>query len=184
MTERWRGYPWYPPWRRQLCWALLLRDLEAMITRGGRSAEIGEALRAQARFRTYRQPSRREVERRLEVGQTGGVPKTEGTCRGILQLRQALWTCVRHEGEEPTHNAAERAIRPGVLWRKGSFGTHRPEGARFVGAMLTVVAPLRQQHRSVLDYLTAACAATLRGAPAPSLLPTPAESQPLLPPAA
>jgi hypothetical protein len=31
-----------------VCWAHLLRDIEAMITRGGRSQEIGEALRAQA----------------------------------------------------------------------------------------------------------------------------------------
>jgi transposase len=68
-----------------------------------------------ASFRTYMQPVRREVERLLEVGQSCGVPKTEGTCREIFKRRQALWTFVRHEGVEPTNNAAERAIRPGVL---------------------------------------------------------------------
>jgi transposase len=202
VTDRWSGYRWYPTWRRQLCWAHLLRDIEAMIARGGRSQEIGEALQAQARkmfhwwhrvrdgtlthasFRTYMQPIRQEVERLLEAGQTCGVPKTEGTCRELCKLRQALWTFVRHPEVEPTNNAAERAIRPGVLWRKGSFGTHSPEGSRFVEAMMTVVATLKQQHRNVLDYLTAACEATLRGEPAPSLLPTPAESQQLLHPAA
>ena len=202
VTDRWSGYIWYPTWRRQLCWAHLLRDIDAMIARGGRSAEIGEALRAQARqmfhwwhrvrdgtltqasFRTYMQPVRREVERLLEVGQTCGVPKTEGTCRDIFKLRQALWTFVRHAEVEPTNNAAERAIRPGVLWRKGSFGTHSPEGSRFVEALMTVVATLKQQHRNVLHYLTAACEATLRGDPAPSLLPTLAENQQLLHPAA
>jgi transposase len=91
---------------------------------------------------------------------------------------------VRHEGGEPTNNAAERAIRPGVLWRKGSFGTQSAEGSRFVAAMLTVVATLKQQHRHVLDYLTAACEAPRRGEPAPSLLPLPTESQQLLHPAA
>jgi transposase len=70
------------------------------------------------------------------------------------------------------------------LWRKGSFGTQSAEGSRFVEAMMTVVATLKQQHRNVLDYLTAGCEATLRGEPAPSLLPLPAESQPLLHPAA
>ena len=70
-------------------------------------------------------PVRQEVERLLEAGQTCGVPKTEGTCRELLKLRQALWTFVRHEGVEPTNNAAERAIRPGVLWRKGSFDPKR-----------------------------------------------------------
>jgi transposase len=202
VTDRWSGYTWYPTWRRQLCWAHLLRDMEAMIARGGRSAEIGEALHAQARkmfqwwhrvrdgtltqasFRTYMQPIRREVERLLEAGQACGVPKTEGTCRELFRLRQALWTFVRHPEVEPTNNAAERAIRPGVLWRKGSFGTHSPEGSRFVEAMMTVVATLKQQHRKVLDYLTAACEATLHGEPAPSLLPPPTERQQLLHPAA
>jgi len=40
------------------------------------------------------EPMRREVERRLEAGSTCGVPKTEGMCREILKLRQALWTFV------------------------------------------------------------------------------------------
>ncbi len=202
VTDRWSAYTWYPRWRRQLCWAHLLRDIEAMIARGGRSQEIGAALRAQARqmfhwwhrvrdgtlahptFARYMWPVRREVERLLDAGQRCGVPKTEGTCREILKLRQALWTFVRHEGVEPTNNAAERAIRPGVLWRKGSFGTQSAEGSRFVEVMMTVVATLKQQHRNVLAYVTAACEAALCGQPAPSLLPTPEALEQLMRPAA
>jgi len=202
VTDRWSAYTWYPPWRRQVCWAHLLRDIEAMIERGGRSREIGEALQVQARqmfqwwhrvregtwahrtFASYMWPVRQEVERLLEAGQTCGVPKTEGTCRELLKLRQALWTFVRHEGVEPTNNAAERAIRPGVLWRKGSFGTQSAEGSRFVEAMMTVVATLKQQHRHVLAYVTAACEAALCGQPAPSLLPTPADIEQGMHPAA
>ena len=108
-------------------------------------------------------PVRQEVERRLDAGQSCGVPKTEGTCRELLKLRQALWTFVRHEGVEPTNNAAERAIRPGVLWRPGSVGTQSVEGSRVVAAMMTVVATLKQQHRDVLDSVTAACEAALCG---------------------
>jgi transposase len=48
-TDRWSAYTWYPTWRRQVCWAYLLRDIEAMIERGRPSQVIGEALRAQAR---------------------------------------------------------------------------------------------------------------------------------------
>jgi transposase len=129
-------------------------------------------------------PVRQEVERRLEAGHTCGVPKTEGTCRDILRLRQGLWTFVRHPEVAPTNHAAERAIRPGVLWRKGSFGTQRAEGSRFVEAMMTVGATRKQQHRNTLDYLTAACEATLRGEAAPSLLPTPAALAQILRPAA
>jgi transposase len=105
-------------------------------------------------------------------------------CLFDRKLRQALWTFVRHERVEPTNNAAERAIRPGALWRKGSFGTHSPEGSRFVEAMMTAVATLKQQHRNVLAFLTAACEATLRGHPAPSLRPTSDHLSALLRPAA
>jgi transposase len=177
-------------WRRQLCWAHLLRDIDAMIARGGGSQEIGEALRTQARqmchwwhrvrdgtlapasFASDMRPIRQEVERLLEVGQTCGVPKTAGVCRAILKVRPALWTFVRHPEVEPTNNAAERAIRPGVLWRKGRFGTHSAPGSQFVEALMTIVATLKQQHRNALDYVTAACEAILQGEPAPSVLPS------------
>jgi len=202
VTDRWSAYTWYPTWRRQVCWAHLLRDIEAMIERGGCSQEVGEALCAQVRlmfqwwhrvragtlaqtsFSSSMRPIRQEVERLLEAGQTCGMPKTAGVCREILKMRQALWTFVRHEGVEPTNNTAERAIRPGVLWRKGSFGTQSPEGSRFVETMMTVVATLKQQHRNVLDYMLDACEAALRSQPSPSLLPTSAALEQLLHPAA
>src|SRR5215510_13524429 len=189
VTDRYSGYNWYPVRWRQLCWAHLLRDFEAMRGRGGRSEEIGDALLAQAHqmfawwhrvregtlkrssFRSYMSPLRQEVERLLEAGSRCGVPKTEGTCRDILKRREALWTFVQVAGVEPTNNAAERSIRPGVLWRKGSFGTQSKEGSRFVEHMMTVVTTLKQQQRNVLEYLTEACEAALRGEAAPSLLP-------------
>ena len=194
VTDRYSAYHWYPVRWRQLCWAHVLRDFEAMRGRGGRSEEIGDALLAQAHqmfawwhlvregtlkrstFRSYMSPLRREVERLLEAGSRCGVPKTAGTCRDILKRRQALWTFVQVEGVEPTNNTAERSIRPGVLWRKGSFGTQSAEGSRFVESMMTVVATLKQQQRSVLEYLTAACEAALRGEAAPSLLPASAQT--------
>ena len=99
------------------------------------------------------------------------MPQTAGTCRDILKRREALWTFVQVAGVEPTNNTAERSIRPGVLWRKGSFGTQSAAGSRFVESMLTVVATLQQQQRNILESLPAACAAALRGEAAPSLLP-------------
>lgn len=189
VTDRWRAYTWYPTRWRQVCWAHLLRDFEAMIERGGRSQEIGEALRTQAhqmchwwhqvcdgtlthaQFRGLMRPLRRHGAPLLKAGQACGVAKTEGVCREVLKNYDALWTFVRVEGVEPTKNAAERALRPGVLWRKGSFGTQSADGSRFVETMMTVVATLRQQHRNVLAYLTDACQAAHTGMPAPSLLP-------------
>jgi transposase len=164
-----------------------------MRARGGGSEELGDALLAQAHqmftwwhrvregtlqrstFRSYMTSLRREVERLLAVGRCCGIPQTAGTCRDILKRREALWTFVQVEGVEPTNNAAERSIRPGVLWRKGSFGTQSTAGSRFVESMMTVVTTLKQQQRNVLEYLTAACEAALRGEAAPSLLPTSAQ---------
>src|SRR5918999_1967657 len=189
VTDRYSAYNWYAVRWRQLCWSHLLRDFEAIRGRGGVSEEIGDALLEQAHqmfewwhrvregtlarstFRSYMTPLRREVERLLEVGSQCGVAKTEGTCREILKRREALWTFVQVEGVEPTNNMAERAIRPGVQWRKGSFGTQSEDGSRFVESMMTGVATLKQQKRNVLDYLIAAHEAGLRGEAAPSLLP-------------
>ena len=202
VTDRWSAYTWYPTRWRQVCWAHLLRDFEAMIERGGRSQEIGTALREQARqmfhawhrvrdgtlphaeFQVLMRPIRRHVARLLKIGQTCGMAKTEGMCREVLKVYDALWTFVRVEGVEPTNNAAERAIRPGVLWRKGSFGTQSANGSRFVEAMMTVVATLKQQHRNVLVYMTDACQAASTGMPAPSLLPCHFEAEEDLPVAA
>jgi transposase len=189
VTDRYSAYNWYPVRWRQLCWSHLLRDFEAIRGRGGTSEAIGEALLEQAHqmfswwhrvrdgtlkrstFRSYMTPLRREVERLLKVGSPCGVAKTEGTCREILKRRKALWTFVQVEGVEPTNNMAERAIRPGVQWRKGSFGTQSEDGSRFVESMMTVVATLKQQKRNVLGYLIAAHEAALQGEAAPSLLP-------------
>lgn len=190
VTDRWSAYPWYPVRWRQRCWAHLVRDIEAMSARGGRSQDIGEALQSpghqmvhwwhrvrdgtlkRSSFRSYMSPLRREVAPWLEAGGTCGNPKTEGVCREIRKLHPALWTFVPLEGVEPTHNAAERAMRSGVLWRKGRCGTQSAQGSRCVEAMMTVVATLKQQQRNPLAYRTAACEAALRDEEAPSLLPT------------
>ena len=132
---------------------------------------VREGTLQRSMFRSYISPLRREVERLLEAGSRCGVSTTEGTCREILKRREALWTFVQVEGVEPTNNTAERSIRPGVQWRKGSFGTQSAEGSRFVESMMTVVATLKQQKRNVLAYLIAAHEAALRGDAAPSLLP-------------
>jgi transposase len=162
-----------------------------MRERGGRSQAMGEAWRPPARqrphwwpqvragtlthaqWRRLRRPRRRHGARLLKAGQACGVATTAGVCRGGLTVDDALWTFVRVAGLEPTNDVAERAPRPGVLWRTGSFGTQSTDGSRCVAAMRTVVATLRQQHRHALASLTDACQAAYTGEPAPSLLPLP-----------
>lgn len=188
-SDRWSGYTWLDPARRQVCWAHLKRDFQALVERGGESERIGHALLEQvekmfglwyrvrdgtlsrADFQTAMLPIQARIGDLLREGAALACAKTRHTCTNILKLEVALWTFVRLEGVEPTNNSAERGLRRAVLWRRRSFGTHSEDGSRFVERILTAVTTLRQQHRDVLDYLTEACAAAIRGDKAPSLLP-------------
>ena len=73
---------------------------------------------------------------------------------------------------EPTNNAAERAIRPAVLWKRISFGSQSEAGSIFGARMLTVVTSLRSQNRNVLEFMIEAIKASRQGHLPPSLIPT------------
>src|SRR5690349_18269694 len=92
-------------------------------------------------------------------------------CQELLAHEEALWTFVREERVEPTNTAAEQALRPAVLWRKGCFGAHSDAGNRFVERILTVSATCRKQQRHLLTFVTGAIEAQWAGRPAPALLP-------------
>jgi hypothetical protein len=61
-----------------------------------------------------------EVRALLREGALCEDSKSAALCRSLLQHEPALWTFVHKEGVECTNNFAERALRPVVLWRKGS----------------------------------------------------------------
>jgi transposase len=188
-SDRYSAYNWIDPEKRQACWAHLKRDFQAWVERGGESKTVGRLLLEQVKlffglwhrvrdgtlsridFQCVMQPIRREVKSLLCIGTFVNQTQTRKTCQNILQLEQALWTFVDHEGIEPTNNAAERALRRAVIWRKRSFGTQSEKGSRFFERIMTTVTTLRQQNWDVLDYLTTACHANLLGITAPSLLP-------------
>jgi transposase len=174
-TDRYVSYNWLAARRRQICWAHLKRDFQALVERGGDSAKIGESLLQQVTrtFVLWHQVrdntlSRVELQRKikplqqrlktlLQAGARSTHPKTRHTCANILNVEKSLWTFVRTPGVEPTNNAAERGLRRAVLWRRKSFGTQSESGSRFVERILTAVQSLRQQGRDVLAYLTNAC---------------------------
>ena len=107
----------------------------------------------------------------LERGQQMRWHRISGLSRELLVLWEGLWVFASREGVEPTNNAAERALRPAVLWRKGCFGTRSEAGSRFVERMLTVSATCAQHDRNLLTFLTDAIDAHWRGLPAPILVP-------------
>ena len=176
--------------RLQWCWAHLKRDFQAMIDSGDpRAQHLGWRLRRATcelfeHWADYRAgtisraallrrmgPVRRKVERLLLRGTQCGHADTRGTCRELYEHRPWLWTFLRHEGLEPTNNAAERSLRHAVIWRKLSFGTQSARGSRFVERMLTVVETCRQQRRNAFAFLTHTVETHLAHQPAPSLLP-------------
>jgi hypothetical protein len=207
-SDRYNAYNWVNVARRQLCWAHLKREFTKISERSGVSRQLGRDLLAQQKklfrlwqrvrdgtlsrseFQSLVSPIRERVRSLLEQGanyQIGSrektpLAKTVRTCRQLLKVEAALWLFVTVEGLEPTNNAAERAIRPAVLWRRTSFGSQSEAGSVFVARMLTVVTSLRSQNRNVLSFMTEAIRASRRGSASPSLLPqenSSTESMPL-----
>lgn len=189
-TDRYAAYADHALHLRQVCWAHLKRDIQALADAGAAAADIGrlgldfvsrlfgvwrdfkagktsrdhlrfkEAFDLKADFGRWRANAERSPDRRAA-----------SLARQLERVKPALFTFLDKEGVEPTNNRAERTLRPAVLWRKGSFGTNSEEGNRFVERMLTAVQTLRLQSRSVLDFVEETIHAHALGHAMPSLLP-------------
>lgn len=187
-SDRWRVYDRWELEQRQLCWAHVKRNWEKQIERGGAAKRVGEAwLEVQGRvfalWHVFRGGgcTRKDLDERMaplaeelgEVlwsGRRSGDRALVGFCERLAERSVALWTFVSTEGVEPTNNHAERVLRRAVLWRRRSFGCHSPEGCRFVERVLTAVQSLRQQKRSVLEFLCATLESHRQGLPVPKLV--------------
>ncbi len=188
-SDRFSAYGFLAEGQRQLCWSHLKRDFQAMAERTGKAKGVGEGLLGVVKgvFRCWRlvragKRSRgwfaEQVEKRLRPEAEGlllrglgcGCARTAETCCHILEVEEALWTFAYREGVEPTNNAAERALRAAVIWRKKSFGSRSEAGCEFVGRLLSVVQTVRLHGGRALDYLTEAIRAHRHGSPAPCAL--------------
>jgi len=196
-SDRYGAYNWVELSRRQLCWAHLRREFIKISERPGVSKELGTALVKQlellfelwhrvkdgtlARFEFIKLASdiRQQLKATLqeaadyEIATREQTPlaKTVRTCRQLLNVEPAIWLFVTTLDVEPTNNAAERAIRPAVIWRLTSFGSQTQAGSTFVARMLSVVTTLKSQQRNILEFMTQSVIAAREGKPAPSLLP-------------
>lgn len=188
ISDRYNAYHVYTL-IRQICWAHLMRDFNAIHESKGALGKIGQQLHDLAgkilflrkrvrdgtlQWKTFqcRMP---ELQKRVELLLNAGARfdgNLGGKCRDILSHKRHLWTFVHDPYVEPTNNAAERLVRQGVLWRKGSFGTQSERGARYVERILTVCATCRLQGRSIIEYLRDTCYCHLNGIPVPSLIKT------------
>ena len=162
-TDRFRVYTHLKPEKRQIGWAHLRRDFQAVIDRKNAGSEVGEGLLAHAdilfdHWGKVRDGTRKrrwfeiqqavwlrvEVRLLLEWGTGCVCAKTAAVCREIPKAEASLW----------------------------SYGTDSEPGSRFVERMLTAVASCRSQGRDVLEFLTLAVNPRRDSVERLSLLPT------------
>lgn len=176
--------------RLQWCWAHLKRDFQALIDSEDLQVKrLGHDLMRPTKelfrhwsrcrdgtitrggFLRLMKPIRQEIDGLLLRGVFSGNPRLTGMCEELHAHREWLWTLLDVEGVEPTNNAAERALRHAVIWRKLSFGTQSAAGSRFVETLLTTIETCRQQQRNVFEFVTQTVKAHFHNQTPPSLLP-------------
>jgi transposase len=189
-TDRYAVYEHLDKKMHQVCWAHLRRDFQAMIDRKDEGSPIGEGLLGCADRLLENWKRVRDGTLSRETFQTGPLAEIQAAFNGLLaqgpncaskkaryacyelsQLGDTLWRFAWIEGIEPTNNAAERALRHAVCWRKMSYGTDSARGSRFVERILTVIESCRQQGRHLLSYLCETIQAACTATPVPSLIP-------------
>jgi transposase len=190
-SDRLSAYNSHPSERRQLCWAHLKRNIRGIADRGDAAGEWGcemlawvqklfalwhayqEGVISQETWDVALDYVKYGVWEQLEAGRQVALPKAQSLSQELMRLWDGLWVFVTVEGVDPTNNAAEQALRPAVLWRKGSFGTQSEAGSRFVERILTVRETCRRQGRSLRVFVMEAVAAHRAKRPAPTLVSPP-----------
>jgi transposase len=186
-SDRWCVYDQWPG-KRQLCWAHLKRNWEKQAERSRTAAKLSAAWLAvqhrvfelwhlfrgggctRAAMNERMVPLYGELWQVLKRGRRSRDRKLVRFCTRLADRYTHLWTFVMVDGVEPTNNHAERVLRRAVLWRRRSFGCHSAAGCRFAERILTTVQTLRQQGRSVLEFLSATIEAHRKGHKHPKLI--------------
>ena len=189
VTDRGTTFGFWAMDRRQVCWAHLIRKFVSYTERHDEGARLGQHLLlfaqymlaqwhrvrdgtlSRRRFQLEMAPVRIAIENLLVQGESLGLRGLSGSCEDILKHRDALFTFIDVTGIDPTNNLAERVLREFVLWRKVSQGSQSVRGCIFAQRVMTVFQTLRQQRRSVFEFLVEACHAAQHGLRTPSLIP-------------
>ncbi len=171
------GYGVYQDWvsRRQTCLAHLMRSAR------GWSEKCDPALAACGAW------ARKALQRLCQMAKappTGGEWRTwyarlctlidrsharkDDAGRVVRRLQRemaSLWVLLCEHGVDATKNRAERALRFGVLWRKGSHGSASDKGPRWVERTLSLRHTCRQLGQSTLRVLVDAVTSLFCGRP-------------------
>ena len=188
-SDRWAGYDYLDPTRRQLCWAHLLRDFTAHSEGMGEQEDVRSRRPRRsprdlfdawqqfqhdgdrARFKRRITPLQTKLRAELEHASRKS-PRTKyhrQFARNLLKRWPALWTFTHTDGVEPTNNHAERGLRGAVIYRKLSLGSQSERGERSLERLLSASITCRLRKQSLFAYLTEVITAHARGDPIPAL---------------
>lgn len=196
-SDRLPTYLTYAAGQRQLCWAHFTRNLlsaQELATTASATRFCREALGLQVqlfrlwhRFRGDPHARGTPLTRAQLIAKTCPIEKRffalgersvnaanhggSNLARALFVQHQHFFTFVHEPGVEPTNNAAERALRTAVQWRKIMFGTRSDDGERAVARLLTVTRTCQRQQLNTLAYLAAAIHGYRRRQTVASLLP-------------
>jgi transposase len=187
-SDRWRGYDYLDPTRRQLCWAHLLRDFTAHSEGMGEQQRFGNdglqiAHDLFAAWDAYQQDGDRArlqiqtapLQTKLHAMLEHAARKSPRTkyhrvfAKNLLNRWSALWTFTHTNGVEPSNNHVERGLRGAVIYRKLSLGSQSEQGERTIERLLSASITCRLRKQSLFAYLTQVLTAHARGDPIPSL---------------
>lgn len=176
VTDRHGAYNDYTADKHQYCWAHIIRNLEKISQRSGQAGQDGKRLLRLARLTVHCgkrwQQSRHQSlhhRRRLEkcrhyfqetlkeAAERHGDNKTGNACRKLLRDNPKLWTFLKHLGTPMTNNAAERSLRPYVIWRKTSFFTQSHRGDKYRPMMLSLIETCKRLKVSAYQVLRSIC---------------------------
>ena len=176
----------------QLCWAHLKRNMQSILDQAGDDAvaqcfardalaQTAKLFRLWWKFQGGQIDRTQLMHRALRIRRAfwnlavnwwdSDNRKVANLANAIGENFQRLFLFLEVEGVEPTNNAAERALRTAVQWRKTSFGNRSTRGAVATARLLTVVQTCAQQGRPSLIFLVDALRANRNHLPPPSLLP-------------
>lgn len=180
MTDQYAGYHYIDADHRQLCWAHILRNMNALADSWGTNKTYGTLLvrlirilfRLQHRFedntlseKLYRarmEKLRIAWRQQLELASRRCVTvRYQNRCKLLLKHDDMCWLFLKHNGVPLTNNEAERSLRSYVLWRKGRYDAWSQRGELFRQRILTLVETCRKQTLNPLSWIRAILAATL-----------------------
>ena len=190
ITDRHGAYGTHEAHQRQLCWAHIIRNLERMAGYRGDAGELGRWLvhgarliiRIEHRWRKsgYRsehcrrrlEMARSHFEKALQQGHARHDGQTTGrVCQELLKVEPMLWRFLASPGLDLTNNAAERALRPYVIWRKTSFFSQSGRGDQFRSRVMTVAESCRRLGLCAYALLRQVCEQGIRKEPVSIRLP-------------